>query len=197
MVKAFYGNLAAKNLEYTDMRGNFEEILITERQIQDRIAELALKISEDYDKRCVTLVGVLKGCVLFLSDLLKQLKVETNVDFMMLSSYSGARSTGVVRTILDLKQSIEGRDVLIVEDIVDSGLTMNYMLKNLKTRGPRSLEICTMLDKPSCRKVKVPIKYCGFVIPNKFVVGYGLDHNEKYRNLPYIGVLKKSVIKVD
>lgn len=177
------------------MHQDLDEILISEAEIQERIKKLGAEISEHYKGRCVTLVGVLKGCVLFLSDLLKTLKVETNVDFMMLSSYSGAQSTGVVRTILDLKQSIEGRDVLIIEDIVDSGLTMHYMLKNLKTRGPRSLEICTLLDKPSCRKAKVPIKYAGFTIPDKFVVGYGLDYNELYRNLPYIGVLKKSALK--
>ena len=171
------------------------EILITDAAVQARVAELAARISEDYKGRCVTLVGVLKGCVLFLSDLLKRMDMETNVDFMMVTSYSGAHSTGVVRTILDLKQNIEGRDVIIVEDIVDSGLTMNYLLKNLATRQPRSLEICTLLDKPSCRKTKVPIKYAGFVIPDKFVVGYGLDYNEFYRNLPYIGVLKTTVIE--
>lgn len=179
------------------MHEDLQEILITEEALQARIAELASRISADYKGGCVTLVGVLKGCVLFLSDLLKRLDVETNVDFMMLSSYSGAQSTGVVRTILDLKQNIEKRDVLIVEDIVDSGLTMSYMLKNLATRQPRSLEICTLLDKPSCRKARVPIKYAGFVIPDKFVVGYGLDYNELYRNLPYIGVLKSSVAAAD
>ena len=176
------------------MHKDSPEVLISEDKLQARIKQLGLEISSDYKGRCLTLVGVLKGCVLFLSDLLKNISIDTNVDFIMLSSYSGRQSTGVVRTILDLKQNIEGRDVLIVEDIVDSGLTMGYMLKNLKTRGPRSLEICTMLDKPSCRRVKVPIKYSGFVIPNKFVVGYGLDYNELYRNLPYIGVLKKSAL---
>ncbi len=176
------------------MHEDLQEILISEGELQERIKKLSAEISEAYKGRCLTLVGVLKGCVLFLSDLLKQLKVETNVDFIMLSSYSGTQSTGVVRTILDLKQNIEGRDVLIIEDIVDSGLTMNYMLKNLKTRGPRSLEICTLLDKRPCRKAKVPIKYAGFVIPDKFVVGYGLDYNERYRNLPYIGVLKSSAL---
>jgi len=179
------------------MHRDLQEILVSEEALQARVAELAARISGDYKGRCVTLVGVLKGCVPFISDLLKRLEVETNVDFMMLSSYSGAQSTGVVRTILDLKQSIEGKDVLIVEDIVDSGLTMNYMLKNLGTRQPRSLEICTLLDKPSCRRVKVPIKYAGFVIPEKFVVGYGLDYNELYRNLPYIGVLKPSAVPAE
>ncbi len=171
-----------------------QEILIDEETLQARIRELAAQISRDYKGRCVTLVGVLKGCVPFLSDLLKRLTVETNVDFIMVTSYSGSQSTGVVRTILDLKQNIEKKDVLIVEDIVDSGLTMGYMLKNFSTRRPRTLEICTLLDKPSCRRTRVPIKYKGFVIPAKFVVGYGLDYNELYRNLPYIGVLKTSVI---
>jgi hypoxanthine phosphoribosyltransferase len=145
------------------MHNDLQEILIDESRLRARIEQLGLEISADYKGRCLTLVGVLKGCVLFLSDLLKNITIDTNMDFIMLSSYSG--------------------------------LTMSYMLKNLKTRCPRSLEICTMLDKPSCRKVKVPIKYSGFAIPNKFVVGYGLDYNELYRNLPYIGVLKKSVIK--
>jgi hypoxanthine phosphoribosyltransferase len=177
------------------MHEDLQEILISEEALQARVAQLAAQISRDYKGRCVTLVGVLKGCVLFLSDLLKRLDVPTNVDFMMLSSYTGAQSTGVVRTILDLKQNIEKKDVLIVEDIVDSGLTMGYMLKNLGTRQPSSLEICTLLDKPSCRRTSVPIKYAGFMIPEKFVVGYGLDYNELYRNLPYIGVLKNSLVK--
>lgn len=177
------------------MHKDLQEILITDEALQTRIAELAARISRDYKGRTVTLVGVLKGCVPFLSDLLKRMKVETNVDFMMLSSYSGAQSSGVVRIILDLKQNIEGKDVLIVEDIVDSGLTMSYMLRNLGTRQPRSLEVCTMLEKPGSRTAKIPIKYTGFSIPEKFVVGYGLDYNELYRNLPYIGVLKDSAIK--
>jgi len=176
------------------MHEDLEEILVSEEKLQARIAELAGQISRDYKGRCVTFIGVLKGCVLFLSDLLQNMEIETNVDFMMLSSYSGAQSTGVVRTILDLKQNIEKKDVIIVEDIVDSGLTMSYMLKNLATRQPRSLEVCTLLDKTVCRKTKVPIKYPGFVIPDKFVVGYGLDYNELYRNLPYIGVLKRSAM---
>ncbi|PIU20669.1 MAG: hypoxanthine phosphoribosyltransferase [Elusimicrobia bacterium CG08_land_8_20_14_0_20_59_10] len=176
------------------MHKDLEEILITKRDLEAGVKKLGEQISADYAGRCVTLIGVLKGCVLFLSDLAKNISIDTRLDFMMLSSYSGAQSTGVVRTILDLKENIEGRDVIIVEDIVDSGLTMHYMLQNLKTRRPRSLEICTLLDKPSCRKAKVPLKYSGFTIPDKFVVGYGLDYNEIYRNLPYIGVLKASVI---
>jgi hypoxanthine phosphoribosyltransferase len=176
------------------MHKDIDKILVSAPALQRGVKKLAARISADYAGRGVTLVGVLKGCVLFMSDLAKNLTIDARLDFMMLSSYSGTQSSGVVRTILDLKESIEGRDVLIVEDIVDSGLTMSYMLKNLKTRKPRSLEICTLLDKPSCRKAHVPIKYSGFTIPNKFVVGYGLDYNEIYRNLPYIGVLKASAI---
>ncbi len=177
------------------MHKDLEEILIPTAELNAGIKKLGERISLDYAGRCVSLVGVLKGCVLFMADLVKHLSIDTRMDFMMLSSYSGAQSTGVVRTILDLKENIEGRDVLIIEDIVDSGLTMHYMLQNLRTRHPKSLEICTLLDKPSCRKAKVPIKYTGFTIPDKFVVGYGLDYNEIYRNLPYIGVLKKSAIE--
>jgi len=173
---------------------NIKEILISQKNIQKRVEELAKQISDDYKGKSIFFIGVLKGCLLFLSDLVKKVKLETNIDFMMLSSYSGTESTGIVRTILDLKQNIQGKNVIIVEDIVDSGLTINYMLKNLKTRNPKKIEVCTLLSKPSCRKIKVPIKYCGFEIPNKFVVGYGLDYNELYRNLPYIGVLKESAI---
>ncbi|PIS47239.1 MAG: hypoxanthine phosphoribosyltransferase [Elusimicrobia bacterium CG08_land_8_20_14_0_20_51_18] len=179
------------------MHEDIREILVSREQIEKRVKEMALQISVDYKGKCVFFIGVLKGCFLFLSDLAKNAAVDTNVDFMMLSSYSGTASTGVVRTMLDLKQSIEGKHVIIVEDIVDSGLTMNYMMKNLRTRNPESIEVCTLLNKPSCRKVEVPIKYCGFEIPDKFVVGYGLDYNELYRNLPYIGVLKPSAIRLE
>jgi len=174
---------------------NLQEILISRAELDAGVKKLGERISADYAGRCVTLVGVLKGCVLFISDLAKSISLDTRLDFMMLSSYSGAHSTGVVRILLDLKESIEDCDVLIVEDIVDSGLTMEYMLQNLKTRRPRSLEICTLLDKPSRRRAQVPIKYSGFTIPDKFVVGYGLDYNGIYRNLPYIGVLKPEAIE--
>ncbi|MHB0997010.1 MAG: hypoxanthine phosphoribosyltransferase [Elusimicrobiales bacterium] len=177
------------------MHKDLQEVLITQEDLAAGVRKLGERISADYAGRTVTLVGVLKGCVLFMSDLAKQLRTDTRLDFMMLSSYSGQHSTGVVRILLDLKESIEDCDVLIVEDIVDSGLTMSYMLQNLKTRRPRSLEICTLLDKPTRRKAQVPIKYTGFTIPDKFVVGYGLDYNGIYRNLPYIGVLKESAIE--
>jgi len=177
------------------MHKDLQEILVTSAELDAGVKKLGEQISKDYAGRCVTLVGVLKGCVLFMSDLAKNITLDTRLDFMMLSSYSGAHSTGVVRILLDLKESIEDCDVLIVEDIVDSGLTMEYMLQNLKTRRPRSLEVCTLLDKPSRRRAQVPIKYSGFTIPDKFVVGYGLDYNGIYRNLPYIGVLRESAIE--
>ena len=177
------------------MHKDIEEVLISRAELEAGVKKLGERISADYAGRCVTLVGVLKGCVLFMSDLAKNISTDARLDFMMLSSYSGAHSTGVVRILLDLKESIEDCDVLIVEDIVDSGLTMEYMLQNLKPRRPRSLEVCTLLDKPSRRKAHVPIKYSGFTIEDKFVVGYGLDYNGIYRNLPYVGVLKKSAIE--
>jgi len=177
------------------MHKDLQEVLISAEELQAGVKRLGERVSADYAGRCVTLVGVLKGCVLFMSDLAKCVSTDVRLDFMMLSSYSGQHSTGVVRILLDLKESIEDSDVLIVEDIVDSGLTMEYMLQNLKTRRPRSLEICTLLDKPSRRRAQVPIKYTGFQIPDKFVVGYGLDYNGLYRNLPYIGVLKESAVQ--
>ena len=177
------------------MHKDLQEILISSEELSSGVQKLGERISADYAGRCLTLVGVLKGSVFFLTDLARRITTDVRLDFMMLSSYSGAQSTGVVRITLDLKESIEDSDVLIVEDIVDSGLTMNYLLPNLKTRRPRSIEICTLLDKPSRRKAQVPIKYAGFTIPDKFVVGYGLDYNGIYRNLPYIGVLKEGVIE--
>jgi len=178
------------------MHKDLKEILISPEELEAGIKKLGERISKDYAGRCVTLVGVLKGCILFMSDLAKNISLDTRMDFMMLSSYSGAHSTGVVRILLDLKESIEDCDVLIIEDIVDSGLTMEYMLQNLKTRRPRSLEICTLLDKPTRRRANIPIKYTGFTIEDKFVVGYGLDYNGIYRNLPYIGELKESAIEI-
>jgi hypoxanthine phosphoribosyltransferase len=177
------------------MHKDLQEVLISAEELQAGVKKLGERVSADYAGRCVTLVGVLKGCVLFMADLAKNVSTDVRLDFMMLSSYSGQHSTGVVRILLDLKESIEDCDVLIVEDIVDSGLTMEYMLQNLKTRRPRSLEICTLLDKPSRRRAQVPIKYTGFQIPDKFVVGYGLDYNGIYRNLPYIGVLSEAAIQ--
>lgn len=177
------------------MHKDLQELLVSQEELSAGIKRLGERISADYEGRCLTLVGVLKGSVFFLTDLARHIANDVRLDFMMLSSYSGERSTGVVRILLDLKESIEGSDVLIVEDIVDSGLTMSYMLQNLRTRRPRSLEVCTLLDKPSRRRTEVPIKYTGFTIPDKFVVGYGLDYNGIYRNLPYVGVLKREIIE--
>jgi hypoxanthine phosphoribosyltransferase len=176
------------------MHKNLSEILLTREQIEKRIKEIASEITRDYEGKDIFLIGILKGCFVFLSDLVKNIKLDTNIDFMMVSSYEGRQSSGIVRILLDLRQPIEGKDVILVEDIVDTGLTVNYLLKTLKTRKPKSIEVCTLLNKPSCRKVNVTLKYVGFDIPNKFVVGYGLDYNEYYRNLPYIGVLKDEVI---
>lgn len=177
------------------MHKDLKEILISQAELAAGVKKLGERISADYAGRCLTLVGVLKGSVFFLTDLARHITTDVRLDFMMLSSYSGAHSTGVVRILLDLKESIEDSDVLIVEDIVDSGLTMEYMLKNLGTRRPKSLAVCTLLDKPSRRRAQVPIKYTGFTIPDKFVVGYGLDYNGIYRSLPYVGVLREEIFE--
>lgn len=177
------------------MHKDLQEILLSREQLEAGVRGLGERISRDYAGRTVTLVGVLKGCTLFLADLARAISLDTRLDFMMVSSYHGEHSTGVVRILLDLKESVEDADVLIVEDIVDSGLTMSYLLQNLRTRRPRSVEVCTLLDKPSRRKADVPIKYSAFTIPDKFVVGYGLDYNGIYRNLPYIGVMKPSAVQ--
>jgi len=173
------------------MHPAIEKILIPQDALQKRVHEMGKEISQDYKNSCPVFIGVLKGSVMFLADLMKQTTVDHSVDFLCPSSYAGGtKSTGIVRLLLDLRESIEGKDVLLVEDIVDTGLTMSYLLDNLRTRRPRSLEICTLLDKTSCRKSHVPIRYRGFEIPDEFVVGYGLDYKELYRNLPYIGVMK-------
>jgi len=168
-----------------------DRILFSEEQIAKRLSELGRQISADYRGKMPLFVGILRGCILFYSDLMKNISVDCNMDFMCLSSYSGTSSTGKVRTMLDLRESIQGRHVVIVEDIVDTGLTLDYLMTNLKSRGPASLEICCLLDKPANRKTEVKPKYVGFEIANEFVIGYGLDYNELYRNLPYIGVFKK------
>lgn len=174
------------------LKEDVAEVLITEEELQARIAELGKAISADYQGRDLLAVCILRGAVIFLSDLIRQIAVPHEIDFMAVSSYGGnsTESSGVVRILMDLTTSIEGRDVLIVEDIVDTGLTLDYIIDNLKTRRPASLRTCALLNKHERRKVDVPLDYVGFDIPNKFVVGYGLDYEEKYRNLPFIGVLK-------
>ena len=173
-------------------------VLITEQQIQEKIRELAKQVSDDYpergDRDDLVLVAVLKGAVMFMTDLSRALSVPVQMEFMAVSSYGGATSSsGVVRILKDLDRNIAGRHVLIVEDIIDSGLTLSWLLKNLQTRSPASLEVCTLLRKPDAVKVDVPVKYVGFEIPNEFVVGYGLDYAERYRDLPYIGTLDPKV----
>jgi len=167
------------------------DTLVQADALADRVVELGGEVSRDYAGRSLLLVGVLKGAIFFLSDLMRALEVECDVDFMAVASYgSSTSSSGVVRILKDLDASIEGRDVLIVEDIVDSGLTLSYLLRTLRAREPASLEVCALLTKPDRRKVDLPIRYIGFEIPNRFVVGYGLDHAERFRNLPYVAVLE-------
>jgi hypoxanthine phosphoribosyltransferase len=167
------------------------EILVQPDQLQRRVRELGEQISGDYAGRNPLLIGVLKGAVFFLADLMRQISVPCEVDFMAISSYgSSTQSSGVVRILKDLDSAIEGRDVLIVEDIVDSGLTLQYLMRNLGARGPASLEVCALLTKPERRKVDLPTRYLGFEIPDKFAIGYGLDYAEHYRNLPYVAALE-------
>jgi hypoxanthine phosphoribosyltransferase len=178
------GTLAAMRDE------NVGKILVQQDDLAHRVRELGEEISRDYEGRDLFLVGVLKGAVFFLSDLMRHLTIPCEVDFMAVSSYgSSTDSSGVVRILKDLDVSIEGREVLIVEDIVDSGLTLQYLLRTLRAREPASLEVCALLTKPERRKVDLPIRYVGFEIPNRFAIGYGLDHAERYRNLPYVAVL--------
>ena len=170
------------------------EILVQADDLQHRVRELAEEISRDYAGRDLLLIGVLKGAVFFLSDLMRHLDVNCEVDFMAVSSYGASTdSSGVVRILKDLDASIEARDVLIVEDIVDSGLTLSYLFRILRARGPASLEVCALLTKPERREIEMPIRYVGFDIPNEFVVGYGLDYAERYRDLPYIARLRPEV----
>jgi hypoxanthine phosphoribosyltransferase len=171
------------------------EVLISSEDLSRRVAELGAQISRDYAGKDLVMVGVLRGAVVFIADLLRQLEVSCEIDFMAVSSYGSSRdSSGVVRILKDLDDSITGRDVLIVEDIVDSGLTLNYLMRNLKARDPGSLEVCSLLTKPERRRVDVPIRYTGFEIPNTFVVGYGLDHAQQYRHLPYVAELPEDVV---
>ena len=166
------------------------EVLLDERRIRERVAELGARITRDYADRPLTLVGVLKGSFVFLADLMRAIDLPLTVDFISISSYEGTRSTGVVQITGDLTRSIEGQDVLVVEDIVDTGLTMRYLVDNLSTRNPASLEAAALLVKPSRARVRIPLAYRGFEIEDVFVVGYGLDHDGRYRNLPYVGVLR-------
>lgn len=173
------------------------EVLFTRERIAAKVAEMGEEILKDYEGRRVLMVGILNGCFPFMADLVRSVNTHLDVDFMSVSSYGGGtQSSGVVRILKDLNEAIEGRHVLLVEDIIDSGLTARYLLDNLLTRHPASVEVCALLDKREARREEVPVKYVGFECPNEFVVGYGLDFDGLYRNLPYIGVLKEEVYKV-
>jgi hypoxanthine phosphoribosyltransferase len=179
-------------LEETLAELDIEETLYTREQIGARVGELARRITEDYSGSSVLLIGILKGAFIFLADLARQIEVPVEFDFIACSSYGSATKTsGVVRILKDLDADIRDKNVLLVEDIIDTGLTLNYLLRNFRSRGPASLEICALLNKRAENKVELPIKYEGFSIPEVFVVGYGLDYAERYRNLPYIARLKK------
>jgi hypoxanthine phosphoribosyltransferase len=176
------------------MHDDVEEILLTEQQITERVAELGAQLAGDYQGRDPVLVSVLKGSIIFLADLVRSTPVPLSIDLMELSSYGAStKSSGQVRILKDLSGPIKGRDLIVVEDIIDTGLTLNYLLKYLRDRGPKSVRICCLLDKPARRLAEIEIDYRGFTIPDRFVIGYGLDYDERYRNLPYIGVLRPSV----
>ncbi|MDQ1710660.1 MAG: hypoxanthine phosphoribosyltransferase [Frankiaceae bacterium] len=171
-----------------------DKILITEDEIRDKIGEMAKQISADYDGREIRMVGVLKGAFMVISDLARALSVPLSIDFMSVASYgSGTSTSGVVRILKDLDRDVAGQHVLVVEDVIDSGLTLNWLLRNLRARQPASIEVAALLRKPSAAQVEVPVKYVGFDLENVFVVGYGLDYAEQYRNLPFIGTLKPGI----
>jgi hypoxanthine phosphoribosyltransferase len=191
-------NQGGRTVNRTAAEGGVERVLVDEDALQARIAELGEEISTDYAGRDLILVGVLKGAIFFIADLMRQLRLPCEIDFMAISSYgSGTDSSGVVRILKDLDANIAGRDVLVMEDIIDSGLTLSYLMRTLRARRPASLEICALLTKPERREIDVPVRYVGFEIPNEFVVGYGLDYAERYRNLPYIGVLDPSLLPAE
>jgi hypoxanthine phosphoribosyltransferase len=179
----------------TELERAVGEILIDEDALSARVAELGAEVSIDYQGRDLLLIGVLKGAVFFMADLMRHITVPCEVDFMAISSYGDSTdSSGIVRILKDLDINIEGRDVLVVEDIIDSGLTLSYLMRNLESREPASLEVCALMTKPARREIDVPVRYVGFEIPNRFVVGYGLDFGERYRNLPYVAVLSDELI---
>jgi hypoxanthine phosphoribosyltransferase len=181
-------------VDESDVGDDLASILLTEKEIQAKVADLAALLDADYAGKELLLVGVLKGAVMVMADLARALHLPVTIDFMAISSYgSGTSSSGVVRILKDLDHAIEGRHVLVVEDIVDSGLTLSWLVANLQSRAPASVEVCALMRKPEAVKQEVDVRYLGFDIPKDFVVGYGLDYNEKYRNLPFVGTLKPSV----
>jgi hypoxanthine phosphoribosyltransferase len=175
-----------------DLMSDVAEVLLSEEQIAAKVAEMGARISADYEGRELTLVSVLKGSLPFMADLMRRITLPLRIDLMEVSSYGGAttESSGLVRILKDLSAPIEGRDVLLVEDIIDTGLTLNYLMRYLRGKNPHSIKICTLLDKPARRLVEIPLDYVGFEIPDAFVVGYGLDFGEVYRNLRFVGVLR-------
>ncbi len=190
------GNPAARtrSVDAKDMGQDLEKVLVTEDEIKTRLAEMGAQIDADYAGKDLLIVGVLKGAVMVMADLARVLHSSVSMDWMAVSSYgAGTTSSGVVRILKDLETDIQGRDVLVVEDVIDSGLTLSWLVGNLKSRGPRSVEICTMIRKPLAFEVDLEVRYVGFDLPNEFIVGYGLDYAEKYRNLPFIGTLAPHV----
>ncbi len=180
---------------FGDLGGDVKQILFTEETIRQRVEEIGRAISTDYAGKNLLVIGVLKGILMFMADLLRSISIPVEVDFIAVSSYSSeARERGLVRLVKDLDISMTDRHVLFVEDVIDTGLTINYILTNLRTRNPASLEVCTLFDKSKHRLINIPIKYKGFDLPDRFVVGYGLDHREHYRNLPYVGLLKSDAL---
>lgn len=177
------------------MHQDIDHILVSEEQLKAKVADLGAQISADYEGKDLLLVSILKGAVVFMADLMRAVTIPCGIDFMVVSSYGGANtsSTGLVKIIKDLDQDLSGKDVLIVEDILDTGITLSHLMPMLQMRKPNSLRLCTILSKPSRRKADIEPDYCGFVVPDEFVVGYGLDYDEKYRNLPYVGVLKPEI----
>jgi hypoxanthine phosphoribosyltransferase len=181
-------------MDASDMGADLKEILITPERLRARVAELAARIDADYAGRELLLVGVLKGAVMVMADLARAMHSQLQMDWMAVSSYgSGTRSSGVVRILMDLDTDITGRHVLVVEDIIDSGLTLSWLVGNLRSRGPASVEVCVMLRKPAAAQMGVTVRYVGFDIADEFVIGYGLDYAERYRNLPFIGTLSPAV----
>ncbi len=175
------------------MKNAIERVLISEKELEEAVAAIGRKISEDYAGKDPIFVGVLKGCFIFMADLMRHVDIDCSMDFMAVSSYSGITSTGAVKINKDLSEIIEGRHLILVEDILDSGITLNYLKNYLMVRKPASIAVATLMDKPARRKADIYADYSCFEIPDAFVVGYGLDYNEKYRNLPYIGVLKPEI----
>jgi hypoxanthine phosphoribosyltransferase len=179
----------------TELERAVTDVLIDESRLKARVLELGEEISADYAGRDLLLIGVLKGAVFFMADLMRTLTIPCEIDFMAISSYGAQTdSSGVVRILKDLDINIEGRHVLVVEDIIDSGLTLSYLMRNLESREPATLEVCALMTKPERREIEVPVRYIGFEIPNRFVIGYGLDFAERYRNLPYVGVLDEELL---